>query len=226
MKRSIIALALALTLSTTAQASGQKHRHHDDITATTTTVNDSSANEGSEGVVAYSDTTTVDTTTVATTGNGGYTIDIGGDDSQTINDIFGWLTGLLGGGFGIVVAILAVVVVLLVLLGPIIAIIVIIWLIVRNRNRRYRLAEKAMENGQQIPEELLRQQAVAESDLWRRGIRHVALGLGLVALFYCLGADPLVGIGWLVAFYGGGQAFIGWRDRKENELKDNEQETL
>ena len=83
-----------------------------------------------------------------------------------------------------------------------------------NRNRRYQLAEKAMENGQQIPEELLKQRSV-DSDLWKRGIKHIAVGLGLVALFYCLGADPLTGIGWLVAIYGAGQAFIGWKD-KEN----------
>ena len=59
------------------------------------------------------------------------------------------------------------------------------------------------------------QKQSADNDLWRRGVVHMATGLGLVALFHCLGADPLAGIGWLVAFYGAGQAFIGWKDKRD-----------
>ena len=43
-----------------------------------------------------------------------------------------------------------------------------------------------------------------------------------MAFFYCLGADPLTGIGWLVMFYGIGQAIIGYRDRKRNDITDDQ----
>ena len=209
MKKTIIALALAVTLSSQAQAAGQKHRHHDKITATTQSADPTKTNE-SEGVVAYSDTTSTDTSLVASDDNYTTTVTLDSDAEEAFNI----LEKLFSGGLGITMGILISLIVLLFLALPLIAIIAIVWLIVRNRNRRYQLAEKAVENGQQIPEELLQKQS-ADNDLWRRGVVHMATGLGLVALFHCLGADPLAGIGWLVAFYGAGQAFIGWKDKRD-----------
>ena len=44
--------------------------------------------------------------------------------------------------------------------------------------------------------------------MWRRGIRNVSIGIGLMLFFWFLGAEPLVGIGGLVACLGAGQMFM------------------
>ena len=55
-------MMMLLTLATTAEASGQKHRHHQSVTVTTnSSTNDKTVVEDTMGLVAYSDTTSVDT---------------------------------------------------------------------------------------------------------------------------------------------------------------------
>lgn len=68
------------------------------------------------------------------------------------------------------------------------------------------LAQKAIETGQPIPENLCGKQAVPAADLWRTGIRNVSIGAGLVLMFAIWGSAFLVGIGALVLCYGVGQA--------------------
>ena len=236
MKKYLIALAMLLTLSTASPVAAQKHRHNPAITANVTKQNtvkadsattltpadkqSSTTSTGDDAIVAYSDTTSNDSsTTVANNGTVTYTID--GDDEEVLT-FLERLLGMFGGAFGGFLAVLIALLVFLFLLAPFIALAVIVWLLMRNRNRKYKLAEKAMETGQQIPPELLREEPKEDSDLWRNGIKRAALGLGLVAFFYCLGADPLTGIGWLVTFYGIGQAIIGYRDRKRNDITDDQ----
>ena len=99
---------------------------------------------------------------------------------------------LVGGGLG---AILAVILVLLIVLAPFIFVGFIIYLISEHQSDEY---------------------------LWKKGIKNVFLGIGLAILFKCLGADPLTGIGWLVALYGVGQAVISkTSSRKRDRYDDN-----
>lgn len=216
MKQFLIALAMLLTLSATAPVAAQKHRHHPSVTAPVVgqknQVKDSADNaqKGSDEVVAYSDTTSIDTATTTT-------VVLESEDDYDGDDDFGFLNDIFGGALSGTVAVVAIIMAFLFLIAPFIALVLIVWLLVRNRNRKYKLAEKAVESGQQIPQELLRTEQQSGDYLWRRGIRNAAVGLGLVAFFYCLGADPLAGIGWLVMFYGVGQAIIGYRDRKKND---------
>lgn len=228
MKKYLIALAMLLTLSTAAPVAAQKHRHNPAITATVNnkTVKQSSntTDDGGEGIVAYSDTTSIDTTaaTTSTTTVGMDDDYSGSSDEDQFFSFISRLMGILGGTFGGFVAVLATCLVFLFLAAPFIVLFLIVWLLLRNRNRKYRLVEKAMESGQQIPEELLHTEAQGNDYLWRRGIRNGALGLGLVVFFYCLGADPLTGIGWLVFCYGAGQAVIAkTTNRKDDDSSEN-----
>jgi hypothetical protein len=125
---------------------------------------------------------------------------------------------LVGGGLG---AILAVILILLIILGPFIFVGFIIYLIFKNRRQRYQLAEKAMESGQQIPQELVRTELQSDEYLWKKGIKNVFLGIGLAILFKCLGADPLTGIGWLIALYGVGQAVISKTSSRKRDRYDD-----
>jgi hypothetical protein len=98
---------------------------------------------------------------------------------------------------------------------------VVVWIIVRNRNQRLKLAEKAMESGQPIPQEALKPVVETDDELWNKGIRNLFLGLGLIACGYFLIGDLLQGIGVVLAFYGAGQALIA-RSSKNKKKKEDE----
>ena len=157
MKKYLIALAMLLTLSTATTAVAQKHRHNPAITARVTGQTPAKAdstvlstnNTNDESVVAYSDTTSVDTAT--TDEEEIYvTTDISEDDE--LFSFLDRLTGIFGGAFGGFIASLVVILVFLLLVSPFLVIGLIVWLLARNRNRKYKLAEKAMETGQQVPQ--------------------------------------------------------------------------
>ena len=214
MKKSLIAMMMLLTLATTAEASGQKHRHHQSVTVTTnSSTNDKTVVEDTMGLVAYSDTTSVDTA-----GTTPITVQHGNWDEDFEDDPFSALNNLVNVGVGgTLVAIFGILFLLIILLAPLIAIIAIIWLLVRNRNQRLKLAEKAMETGQPIPQEALRAPAETDGDLWTKGIRNLFLGLGLIACGYFFIGDLLQGIGVVMAFYGAGQAIISRTSRKKDD---------
>ncbi len=201
MKKYLITILLIGALFTMNTAMAQKHRHNPKV-VNTTSVPDTM------GIEAYSDTTSTDTAGV-TSYPANYDDDW--DDEDVFVDHFSFkdLRDLLGIGVGGgLIAGLAIFLVMLFLLAPFLIIILIIYLIFRNRRQRYQLAEKAMESGQQIPEELVRTEQQSDEYLWKKGIKNIFLGIGIAVLCYSLGADPLSGIGWLVSFYGIGQAVI------------------
>lgn len=108
----------------------------------------------------------------------------------------------------IFVAVIAILAVLLFFLAPFIALILIIRYFVKRNNARVRLAEKAMETGQPIPDELRPIDRQSSPYLRQRGIRNIALGLGLFAMFYFWHSSTLQGIGALIAIYGFGQYYL------------------
>ena len=201
MKKYLITILLIGALFTMNTAMAQKHRHNPKV-VNTTSVPDTM------GIEAYSDTTSTDTAGVTSYPTN---YDDDWDDEDVFVDHFSFkdLRDLLGIGVGGgLIAGLAIFLVMLFLLAPFLIIILIIYLIFRNRRQRYQLAEKAMESGQQIPEELVRTEQQSDEYLWKKGIKNIFLGIGIAVLCYSLGADPLSGIGWLVSFYGIGQAVI------------------
>lgn len=168
-----------------------------------------------EGIEAFSDTTE------AAIDN----VDDYDDYEETSNDKFDWninhyddpvswflaLTATTG---GVIIAILAVIMVLLLLLSPFIILALILRLIIKRHNDRISLAEKAMESGQPIPDGLQGIDKQSDDYLRKRGIRNVAIGLGLMLMFWIWNADSLVGLGALVFCYGMGQLGMAYASRK------------
>lgn len=207
MKRYLITILLAGALIAPVTIQAQKHRHHPQV------VNPTAIPDDTTGIVAYSDTTSTD--------SAGTTTPVYADDFEDDDDFYissHDLTNLLGGGFG---AILAVILLLIFGLAPFIFIGFIIYLIFKNRRQRYLLAEKAMESGKDIPQELVRIERQSDEYLWKKGIKNIFVGIGLAILFKCLGADPLTGIGWLVALYGVGQAVISKTSSSKRDKQDD-----
>lgn len=226
-----IILALALTLGTvsgvsTWASSAPKHRYHSNPVATEVANDkDPHQDDSKSAIEAYSDTTSLD----SAADDKAYASD---DDDDNITDNlyspknydspFDYF-GTIFGKAGLVLVILFFVVIgLAFLFAPFL----IIYLIIRYLNRRHqdriRLAEMAMEHGQQIPEAQPVVNQMSDDYLVKRGIRNAFLGLGLTVMFCFWGFDFLAGIGALVGFYGVGQIVIGYLPSLKKRDKNNE----
>ena len=216
MKKYLIAIAMVLTLSTTAGAAAQKHRH----TPRTEQVDSTKTNDAIE---AFSDTTAVADTTVYDVRAGGTHVKIYSDEDVkgVMEQVFGSLDGKAVTGVLIVLGTLFI----LFVLFPIIIIIGVVYFINRNRKQRLKLAEMAMQNGQKIPENLLKEEAVQNDDDYRRGLRQMFTGVGLAIFLGIVAGELGFGIGALVFFIGLGKWYIarqtgGTNRRSENVYND------
>lgn len=214
MKRYLIIILLAGALLAPVTIQAQKHRHHPQV------VNPTSLPDDTAGIVAYSDTTSIDTAGTSLPAS----VDDDFDDEDVYVDNFPLndLKDMFGVGVGgTIVAILVILVMLLIAIAPFLVVVFIVYLVFKNRRQRYELAEKAMSSGQQIPQELVRTERQSDDYLWKKGIKNIFVGIGLAILFKCLGADPLTGIGWLVALYGVGQAVISKTSSSKHDKQDD-----
>ena len=68
-----------------------------------------------------------------------------------------------------------------------------------------------MESGQAMPSSarLVNKRTYTNEEQWQRGIKTASIGLGLIALFWTIGAEQLIGVGVLVLCMGAGQMLIG-----------------
>ncbi len=219
MKKLLLSMAVLLTLCSTVPLSAQRHRH----TPRTTVVGKSSTgsnnqtsqasapknkdNVEDEGIEAYSDTSYV---ADDTTSNSGY--DSTSDDNAIVKkskDPVAWLINVFSSGAaGVTIAIVIIITLLLFLFAPLIVVLLIIRYIIRRHNDRVRLAEKAIEQGMPLTDEEMPLSRKSPDYMWRRGVRNVSIGLGLMILMGFLGTNELIGIGGLVACLGAGQMFM------------------
>ena len=206
MKKILLSLVAVMLLGSTVPMEAQRHRH----TPRTTVVDDT---KDDNGIEAYSDTSStaqpLDSTAYSTSDDADDINDSNRFDPSRFSDPFSWFAFLGTSGFvGILLTILLLGVGLLFLFMPLIIVLLIMRYMVRRHNDRVRLAEKAMEQGQPISEGEMPLNKKSPDYLWRRGVRNVSIGAGLALFFWFLGADPLVGIGLLVACLGLGQMFM------------------
>lgn len=206
MKKILLSLVAVMLLGSAVPMEAQCHRH----TPRTAVVDD---NKDDNGIEAYSDTSSTaqpfDSTAYSSSDDVDDINDSNRFDPSRFSDPFSWFAFLGTSGFvGIVITILLLGVVLLFLFMPLIIVLLIIRYMVRRHNDRVRLAEKAMEQGQPLGESEMPLNKKSPDYLWRRGVRNVSIGAGLALFFWFLGADPLVGIGLLVACLGLGQMFM------------------
>ena len=132
------------------------------------------------GIEAYSDTASWDAAAAADSTYYASTPYMD-DDLDDFGSFVDFCKPLFGMG-GIAIAVIVCLLVLLFLAAPLIAIILIV-----------RLCEQALDTNEA---------------LWRKGIRNVSIGVGMIVMFYIWSSSMLMGIGALVACYGVGQLVI------------------
>lgn len=166
-----------------------------------------------EGIEAYSDTTdTCESDSMEEHSSRSYQVSI---DEDGIGNMFSELTRISSGVLGTLLILLIIFV-----FSPVAILLVIFYFIYRNRKEKLRLAEMAMKNGQPLPEQLVKRPGITDDEMWRKGIKHIFLGIGLMFLFGFMDFDNCIGIGFLVLFYGAGQAVIA-RTSASRRNKDN-----
>ncbi len=209
MKKVWIALMmLMLTVSLSAVSTVPRHRHHPQTEASAT-----KGTQGNQPIDAFSDTTSASDDSGDEDSADVEPASVDDSDDQPSNDVFHWVDKILDGtvGFGgILFATVVVILVFLFLTSPFIVIALIVWWLIKRRNKRLDLAQKAVEHGQPIPESDMPIERQSDKYLMKRGLRNGFLGLGLMIMFWFWNASFLAGIAALVFVYGAGQAFIAW----------------
>ena len=212
MKKYLFVIAMVLTLSMNADAAAQRHRHSPRTEQVDSTKNNQDAIE------AFSDTTAVADSTVIDVQSGGSRVRIYSDDNVDglLEKIFGDLdkNAIAGMFFA------AVIIFIMFVLAPILIIIAVFYFINRNRKERLKLAQMAMEKGQPIPDELLKEkQDPASKSEYQTGIRQMFTGVGLAIFLGIVAGEVGFGIGALVFCIGLGKWFIA--RQSDNDHNDN-----
>ena len=208
----LVALFCVITLSP-VMAQG-KHRHHAAIEQKADAQDDKAEN------VAYSDTTSTAFGNAADTDvadddaddSAGYTYTLSSNplNMDHFDNPLAFFVARFGAGFGgIMLALLILLVILLVFLSPLIVVYLIYRLLKSLHNDKVRLTEKAIASGRPIAKSSSTTvYGSTDQELWNKGVKNVALGLGLIMLFGFWGAYALCGIGALIMCLGIGKMVI------------------
>ncbi len=109
---------------------------------------------------------------------------------------------------------------------PVLIIFFIFWYRHKDKQAQFRLAEKALENGKDIPEGLFKE-AQEPANIYARGVKNAFLGLGLGIFLWALTGEFGLGcIGFMVMFMGIGQIVIHYTQKPsdKNKLEDKSDE--
>ena len=204
---------MLLVLSLNAEAASQKHRH----SARTEQVD--STKDKQDAIEAFSDTTSSSKedaeddqyithrhrTTYSTS-----------SDVQELKEVMEGMGGLFGPMItGVII------VFIMFLLAPLLIIIAIFYFVNKNRKERYKLAQMAIQNGQPIPDDILKNQVASSykgSD-YQTGVRQMFTGVGLAIFLGIIIGKIGIGIGALVFFIGLGKWFIA---RQNGDMGNND----
>lgn len=215
MKPLILTFLMCFTLVLNTEAKPSVYRHNPQVTSLADDVD-------TAGIVAFSDTASVDTADLSAIN----AVNAGGvwnDDNpfKDINDpiaLFAYLGGL-GGFTGLALSFLALLLMVVIVLMPAIIIGLIIYFILRSRKEKYRILEKAMESGRPLPDDLVGRRLVADDLIWRKGIRNISIGLGIVVFGYFVSASFFRGVGCIILIYGIGQAVVARTSASRNSRR-------
>ena len=234
MKKLFLAFMLSLTLGVTQMsfaASAPKHRYTPktqvDNKQAVSATEQQTTSASQDAVEAYSDTTSVDTTSSQ----------VGEDDDdnqsrshsiyslENYDDPFDFLGSIFGKGTLFFVMFILLIVGLLIVFAPLIVIFIIVRYLYRRHNDRVKLMEMAMEKGINVPESERPIDKQSNEYLVKRGVKNAFLGAGLVAMFSFWHWEFMVGIGALVFMYGLGQVVIGYlpilKNKNPNVTEDD-----
>lgn len=208
---------MVLALSSNANATAQKHRH----TPRTEQVSDT-VKHNQDAIEAFSDTTATNNANADDDdNNNGYRHRVvyeGEDAERVVSGIFGDMDG--AAFMGLLIPIVAIVCVGF--LMPIIIVLLVFYFINRNRKEKYKLAQMAIQNGQPIPDDLLKEAKDEwDSTDYRAGIRQMFTGVGLAIFLGIVAGEVGFGIGALVFFIGLGKWYIARQDRDNHNRTNN-----
>ena len=206
---------MMLALGMNAQAASQKHRH----TPRTEQVDSTKNNQ--DAIEAFSDTTSSASedaeddkyithrhrTTYSTS-----------SDVQELKEVM----DVVGNGLFPSMITGVIIVFIMFLLAPLLIIIAIFYFVNKNRRERYKLAQMAIQNGQPIPDQILRDQTAEDimtNREYQTGLRQMFTGVGLAIFLGLLIGKIGIGIGALVFFIGLGKWFIS---RQNNNMGNND----
>ena len=199
---------MVLTLSMNAEASAQKHRH----SPRTEQVDSSKSKK--DAIEAFSDTTAEDAEDdkyISYRRSTSYSR----RDAEDVKQVLEGFSSMVDSGM--IIGIIAIVIIFLI--APLLIIITIFYFVNKNRRERYKLAQMAIQNGQQIPDDILKE----KEDDWDKndyqsGMRQIFLGVGLAIFLGIVAGKIGFGIGALVFFIGLGKVFIARRsDQPRND---------
>ena len=195
---------MLLALSLNAEAASQKHRH----SARTEQVD--STKDKQDAIEAFSDTTSSaasedaeDDQYISHRHRTTYTTS---SDVQEFKEV---MEGV-GGVVGPMMAVGIVTIIVIFFLLPLLIIFVIIYFVNKNRKERYKLAQMAIQNGQPIPDDILKSKVSSSSgdNDYQTGVRQMFTGVGLAIFLGLIIGKVGIGIGALVFFIGLGKWFI------------------
>lgn len=214
MKKYVIVMAMLLTLSMSVEAAAQKHRH----TPQADELVDSTSKNSLD---AFSDTTTVWDDDSLAESDPSYDISVNGDQ---LGELFKNLRidKLVG-----VVLLLGIFPLILFVIAPILILFLIFYFINKNRREKMKLAQMAIEHGQPIPDQLLKDDSKAFTDAnLQSGIRQLFLGVGLMIFLGMMIGEIGFGIGALVACIGLGKIAIAWLNRDSKRPFENDNHNI
>lgn len=191
-------LALLLTIAGGIQAAGQEE------------LKDSTSKDAIE---LYSDTTSTSQATTAA------------DDSEYDSTtsapsplINQWINKLDSDDIAGMLFILAIIFIIFVL-SPVLIIVALFYFIHRNRREKMRLAQMAIQQGQPIPDALLKEADLDQND-YQKGMRQCFVGIGLMVFLGYAAGHVGFGIGALVFCIGLGKVFAAKTSRKNIDNRD------
>lgn len=195
---------MLLTLGTTVPAMAQAQQKQEQQELVDSTVKDA--------LEAFSDTT-MEAVDSAISRNINIVDDW--DDDEDAGPIFKKFmrevnaNGLVGMFFAMMVVLVIFVISPLVIFG------LLLYFIFRNRRQKMRLAEMAMQNGQPIPDQLLKEPDFGDTATYQSGMRQLFLGIGLMIFLGFTAGKIGVGIGALVFFIGLGKVIIARKPKAD-----------
>ena len=203
MKQYLIAITMMLVLGLNAEAASQKHRH----SVRTEQVDSTKNNQ--DAIEAFSDTTSADSEDAEDDQYITHRHRTTYTTSSDVKELKEVMEGV-GGIFGPMLAVGIVAFVVIFFLLPLLIIVTIIYFVNKNRKERYKLAQMAIQNGQPIPDDILKNQTSSSmsGNDYQTGVRQMFTGAGLAIFLGLLIGKIGVGIGALVFFIGLGKWYI------------------